>query len=163
MPDADALGALWLRAASGLVIAALPGWWWGPRMVGSILAGGLWNLASLWCLTRLLGAWLRPDPSRSRVVGWSPHLPRDAVGNPSLDPLHKMVSEGREIGPSGQRQVGGWLALKGALLALLVGVVLRAPWLSFIGFGIGFTIMLIIVIASFALRSRQAAGQSHGR
>ena len=126
MTDATALGALWMRAALGLVIAALPGWWWGPRMVGSILAGGLWNLASLWCLTRLLGAWLRPDPSRSRV--------------------------------------GGWLALKGALLALLVGVVLRAPWLSFIGFGIGFTIMLIIVMASFALRSRRViAGQSHGR
>ena len=126
MPDLVALRKPWVIAASGLVIAALPGWMWGPRVVGSILAGGLWNLASLWCLTRLLGAWLRPEPSRNRLLGW--------------------------------------LALKGAWLALLIGAVLRAPWLSFIGFGIGFTIMLIIVIAFFALHSRRfVAGQSHGR
>lgn len=113
-------------AVGGLVIAALPGWVWGPRVVGSILAGGLWNLASLWCLSRLLGAWLRPDPRRSRVLGW--------------------------------------LVLKGALLALLIGAVLRAPWLSFIGFGIGFTVMLIIIVASFALHPRRlVTGQSHGR
>ena len=126
MPDGAVLRQRWVIAASALVIAALPGWMWGPRVVGSILAGGLWNLASLWCLTRLLGVWLRPDPSRNRLLGW--------------------------------------LALKSAWLALLIGAVLRAPWLSFIGFGIGFTIMLIIIVASFALPSRRLlTGQSHGR
>lgn len=128
MPDRAVLRKLWVIAASALVIAALPAWVWGPRAVGSVLAGGLWNLASLWCLTRLLGAWLpRPTSGRRRVVL-------------------------------------GWLALKGALLALLIGVILRAPWLSFIGFGIGFTIVLIVIVASFALHARQlVAGQPHGR
>lgn len=126
MPDHAALRKLWALAASVLVIAALPAWVWGPRAVGSVLAGGLWNLASLWCLTRLLGAWLKPDPHRRVVLGW--------------------------------------LALKGALLTLLIGVILRAPWLSFIGFGIGFTVVLIVIVASFAVHSRQrVAGQSHGR
>ena len=126
MPDRAALRKLWALAASVLVIAALPAWMWGPRAVGSVLAGGLWNLASLWCLSRLLGAWLKPDPRRRVVLGW--------------------------------------LALKGALLALLIGAVLCAPWLSFIGFGIGFTIALIVIVASFALHARQrVAGQSHGR
>ncbi len=125
MPDRAVLRKLWVIAASALVIAALPAWGWGPRAVGSVLAGGLWNLASLWCLSRLLGAWLRPDPHRRVVLGW--------------------------------------LALKGALLALLIGVVLRAPWLSFIGFGIGFTIVLIVIVASFAWHARQlVAGQPHG-
>jgi hypothetical protein len=35
-----------------------------------IAAGALWNLASLWCLARLLKAWLGPTPSTRRVVGW---------------------------------------------------------------------------------------------
>jgi len=35
-----------------------------------IICGGLWNLASLWCLTQLLDAWLGPHPSRRRAVLW---------------------------------------------------------------------------------------------
>ncbi len=35
-----------------------------------IAAGALWNLASLWCLARVLNAWLGPKPSTRRVVGW---------------------------------------------------------------------------------------------
>ncbi len=34
------------------------------------LAGAAWNLASLWCLTRLLNAWLGPHPSRWQALGW---------------------------------------------------------------------------------------------
>ena len=34
------------------------------------LAGGVWNLASLWCLSRLLAAWMSPTPSRRRVIVW---------------------------------------------------------------------------------------------
>lgn len=48
-------------------LAAAP---WGARMVGGVAAGGLWNLASLWCLVRLLDAWLGPTPSRRRALGW---------------------------------------------------------------------------------------------
>lgn len=32
--------------------------------------GGIWNAANLWCLAQLLKAWLGPQPSRRRVVGW---------------------------------------------------------------------------------------------
>lgn len=39
-------------------------------LVWGVLAGGAWNLASLWCLSRLLHAWLGPQHSRRRVLGW---------------------------------------------------------------------------------------------
>ncbi len=35
-----------------------------------VAAGGAWNLVSLWCLGRLLGAWMGPAASTKRVVGW---------------------------------------------------------------------------------------------
>ncbi len=40
------------------------------RLTVGIVAGILWNVASLWCLTRMLGAWLGPQPSRRRAIGW---------------------------------------------------------------------------------------------
>lgn len=40
------------------------------NFVLGMAAGALWNLASLWCLARLLNAWLGPTPSTRRVVGW---------------------------------------------------------------------------------------------
>lgn len=43
---------------------------WGLRPALSVAAGGAWNLASLWCLGQLLQAWLGPQPSRRRVIGW---------------------------------------------------------------------------------------------
>ena len=120
--------ALWSVAAAVLVIAALPAWWWGPRAVASVLAGGLWNLASLWCLAKLLEAWLRPSGSR----------------RPSSKALM-------------------WLAAKLALIGLLIGVVFRAPWLSFVGFGIGVTVVLIVIVAGLGFRAQAAAHPSHGR
>lgn len=35
-----------------------------------VAAGGAWNLASLWCLSRILEAWIGPAPSTKRVVAW---------------------------------------------------------------------------------------------
>ncbi len=35
-----------------------------------IAAGAAWNLASFWCLIRLLGAWLGPKPSTKHAVAW---------------------------------------------------------------------------------------------
>ena len=35
-----------------------------------VAAGGVWNLASLWCLSRILEAWIGPTASTKRVVGW---------------------------------------------------------------------------------------------
>ena len=40
------------------------------RFLFGLLAGAAWNAASLWCLNRLLGAWLGPQPSRRRAVAW---------------------------------------------------------------------------------------------
>ena len=42
---------------------------WARLLVG-VLAGGAWNLASLWCLTQLVRAWLGPQPSRRRAIIW---------------------------------------------------------------------------------------------
>ena len=61
---------VWGLAASTVVIAATPAWVWGPRVVLSVLVGGAWNLASVWCLARLLGAWLGPQPSTRRAIAW---------------------------------------------------------------------------------------------
>lgn len=108
---------LWSVAAAVLVIASLPAWWWGPRMVASMLAGGLWNVGSLWCLSKLLRVWLGPDPHR--------------------------------------RQALGWLAVKCAWIGVLAAVVLRAPWLSVIGFGAGLTVVLMVVVAGLGFRAHR--------
>jgi hypothetical protein len=50
------------------VCAALP--LGGVRTAAGILAGGLWNLANLWCLNQLLGGWLGPSRDRRRALGW---------------------------------------------------------------------------------------------
>ncbi len=46
------------------------GWVGGANAALSIGAGGLWNLASLFCLARMLRAWLSPSPSTRRVLAW---------------------------------------------------------------------------------------------
>jgi len=43
----------------------------GAPMAGGVLAGGLWNVANLWCLMRLLSTWLTPQPSTRRVLAWA--------------------------------------------------------------------------------------------
>ena len=40
------------------------------RLLFGLLAGALWNAVSLWCLSRLLGAWLGPSPSRRLALIW---------------------------------------------------------------------------------------------
>lgn len=35
-----------------------------------MLAGGGWNFANLWILSRLLSAWMAPARSKRRVLGW---------------------------------------------------------------------------------------------
>ena len=59
----------WRLAAIALLFSAVGAWAWHGRLALGILAGGLWNLASLWCLVRLLGAWLGQSPSRQWPVG----------------------------------------------------------------------------------------------
>lgn len=61
---------LWWVTSSVVVIATLLAWRWGRGMAIGVLAGGLWNLVSLWCLAQLLRAWLGPQPSRRRAIAW---------------------------------------------------------------------------------------------
>jgi len=57
-----------VAALSAAVMAAIVGG--VPAAVG-VFAGGLWNLANLWCLMHLFSAWLRPQPSARRVLSWA--------------------------------------------------------------------------------------------
>lgn len=40
-----------------------------PLLLG-LLVGAAWNAASLWCFSRLFGAWLGPSPSWRRALAW---------------------------------------------------------------------------------------------
>ena len=40
------------------------------RVLLGLIAGAMWNLASLWCLKQMLQGWLGPNPSRRRAVLW---------------------------------------------------------------------------------------------
>lgn len=60
----------WLLAAAVLLVAVAASWLVAPRIVIGLLAGGVWNLVSLWCLSRLLNAWVTPRASRLRALGW---------------------------------------------------------------------------------------------
>lgn len=57
-------GGLCLVAAG--VVAGVGAW----HTAGGILAGVGWNAANLWCLVRLVRAWLGPNPSTPRLIGW---------------------------------------------------------------------------------------------
>ncbi len=115
----------WLLAAAVLLVAADASWLVAPRIVTGLLAGGVWNLANFWCLSRLLNAWLTPHASRRRALGW--------------------------------------LLVKFPLLYLLVFLLLRAPSVSLVGFGLGFTAVLAMTVGWFLLQSQRIVVQSHGR
>jgi hypothetical protein len=52
-------------------IAAIGGTLFGIETALGILAGGLWNVANVWCLARALGVWLSPKLApRRHQVGW---------------------------------------------------------------------------------------------
>ena len=112
-----------MQAAGALAICAIVAQiGWGPVASGGVLAGGLWNLASLWCLSQLLAAWLGPRPSSRRAILW--------------------------------------LSVKFPLLYLAAFALMRQSGLSLVGFGVGFTVVLIVAVAALAL---QAQRMVHGR
>ena len=112
-----------LQAAGALAICATVAQIsWGPSVAGGVLIGGIWNLASLWCLSQLLAAWLGPRPS--------------------------------------QRWAILWLSVKFPLLYLAAFAVMRQPGLSLIGFGVGFSLVLVIAVASLAVHAQRVV---HGR
>ena len=57
-------------AAIALGVGVAAGSLWGVPVAAGILVGGVWNLLSLWCLARLLGAWMGPTRSTRHVLGW---------------------------------------------------------------------------------------------
>ena len=114
----------WAAAATALAAALV--WSSRPPLALGIAIGGAWNLASLWCLARLLNAWLGPRRSNRRVILW--------------------------------------LVVKFPLLYLLAAACFRLSAASLMGFGIGFTASLAIVIGGFALQvPRVPQVHPHGR
>lgn len=90
------------------------------------LVGGVWNLASLWCLMQVVRAWLGPQPSTRRAVLW--------------------------------------LLVKFPLLYLLIFVLLRSPTISIVGFGIGFSMVLLAVMGWLIRQTVQTSpARPHGR
>ena len=113
--------AVWLRAQLALAVAAVATILWNARAAVGVVTGGLWSLANLWCLERLLSAWLRPQPSRRRALGW--------------------------------------VLVKFPLLYFIAFMLLRASFMSLVGFGIGFTVVLAVAIWRFTLRARSQCAQ----
>lgn len=122
-------------AVTGLVAAAAAAVW-GPAVGLGLLAGGAWNLASLWCLSRLLQTWIGP-----------PRLAGDQSGK----------------GPAAsRRQAVAWLLVKFPLLYGLMFLILRAPNLSLIGFGAGFSLTLLLGLGWLAVHAKPALSRSRG-
>jgi len=106
-----------LQAVAAIALAAVIAAWWGLHLAIGIAAGGAWNLASLWCLARVLRAWMGPSPSTVRAVSW--------------------------------------VVIKFPLLYFLAYRLLSSPSISSIGFGIGFTIVLVVALARLAAYAQQ--------
>jgi hypothetical protein len=108
--------ALALVGGAALIASA-----WSPRVGLSVAAGGLWNIANLWCLVRLLDAWL---------------------------------------GQSSKRRAIGWALVKFPVLYGAVFFALSRPGLSVVGFGLGFTLVLLTAIAWMAARAGALVARS---
>lgn len=117
---------VWRIAALLLAIGVAVSAAWGPRIAFGVAVGGVWNLASLWCLIRLVNAWLGTSPSRTRVVGW--------------------------------------LLVKFPLLYLVAFAALWTRMIPAVGFGIGFSVVLLVTVLGVALRTnRFLLARPHGR
>lgn len=125
MSDQRLLTWLLVAAVAVSVVATIVAAWHARFALGMV-AGMWWNVASLWCLTRLLAAWLGPHPSRRRAIGW--------------------------------------LLVKFPLLYAVVLVLLRAPSVSSLGFGVGFSagLLLLMVALGFGIPLVSPA-RSYGR
>ena len=56
-------------AAAATALVAVLAWTSSSTLAVGIVAGGAWNLANLWCFSRLLAAWLGTH-SRRRAISW---------------------------------------------------------------------------------------------
>ena len=91
-----------------------------------VLAGGAWNLASVWTFGHVLRAWLGPMRSHKRALLW--------------------------------------LLVKFPLLYLLAIGLLHNLRVSAIGFGIGFTVVMVAIVVKFACQAwSRSTPSSHVR
>ena len=100
------------------------------RMWIGIIAGGAWNVLSLWCLSQMLAAWLGPKSSPARS----------------------------EAGRARRRAII-WLLVKFPLLYALLFMIVKSPSVSVVGFGIGFTATLLLALGWQAMKSRAISNQ----
>jgi hypothetical protein len=122
----DQLKRGWGSAAAAALFAAGVAWPVESRVASGLAAGAAWNLASLFCLHRLLRAWLAKPPSRRRVLLW--------------------------------------FGLKFPLLYGLALSLFRASAPFLIGFGLGFTVVLLVMLGWALAQARLAlTGGAHAR
>ena len=114
---------LWKALVIVVGVGAVVGIWDLSMSLG-VMAGGLWNAASLWCLSGVLQAWLGPHPSRRRVIGW--------------------------------------LLLKFPLLYLVLLGLTGHARMSMVGFGVGFSLVLLIILGWLIARAQAPIVHSHG-
>ena len=107
----------WKTSAAALAAVSLAAALLQWRLGVGIASGGLWNLASLWCLARMFAAWLGTPPSRKRAVVW--------------------------------------LLLKLVVLYPAAWFLLQTSFSTPLTFGIGFTLVLILTLATFAVKARR--------
>lgn len=115
----------WQVSAATVIFAGMAISFASPRVAVGILAGGAWNLASLWCLAHLLQAWLGPQRSRRRAIAW--------------------------------------LVVKCPVLYGLAYACLRSPQVSVAGFGVGFTLVLVVMLGGFVWGAQRLIATRHGQ
>ncbi len=101
-----------ISLAPAAVIAAAG---FGARTAAGVVIGGVWNLASLWCLTQMLQAWIGPRPSQRRVIGWL------LVKFPLLYAGIFLIFQTKAV-PFGAFSVGFTLVLLVAIVAFMMGL-----------------------------------------
>ena len=104
-----------------------------------------------------IGAALTTVIDRSLTLGL---LVGGAWNAASLWCLTKMLGSWLSPSPS-QRRAIGWLLVKFPLLYAGAVLALRAPAISLVGFGVGFTIILVCALTVIALHSRRSLARSH--
>ncbi len=94
------------------VIAAVV---FSARAAAGVVIGGVWNLASLWCLMQMLHAWIGPRPSQRRAIAWL------LVKFPLLYAGIFLIFQTKVI-PFGAFSVGFTLVLFVAIAAFMMGL-----------------------------------------
>ncbi len=145
--NGDILRNSTLALAIASAVAAMG---WGARAAVGVAAGGAWHLVSLWCLTRMLDAWLAPPPARGGAALQEQGSERRPESHPNPVARFRSACGGRWQG-------GGWLLVKFPLLYLPIFTIFRTRAVLFPAFGVGFTLVLCVAIASLAAGRKQAA------